>query len=75
MIDHQIDDEMIFRDKVTDEALEAAALVALRGLPTLPHTYCFACPSDPLQDRAIARSDRAKLIEGHTIRDEVGGCG
>jgi hypothetical protein len=33
-------------------------------------TYCFACPSDPLRDRAIARSDRAKLIEGHAIRDE-----
>jgi len=46
MIDHHIDDE------VSDEALEAAALVALRGLPTLPHTYCFACPSDPVRDRA-----------------------
>jgi hypothetical protein len=32
--------------------LEAVALVALGGLPTLPHTYCFACPSDPLRDRA-----------------------
>ena len=46
-IDHQIDEEMILREEVSDEALEAAALVALGGLPTLPHTYCFACPSDP----------------------------
>jgi len=69
--DHQIDEEMILIDEVSDEALEAAAFVALGGLPTLMYrTYCFACPSDPLRDRAIARSDRAKLIEGHAIRDE-----
>jgi hypothetical protein len=49
MIDHQTDEEMILRDEVSDEALEAAAFVALEGLPTLPHTYCFACPSDPLE--------------------------
>ena len=48
MIDHQIDEEMILRDEVSDEALEAIALVALGGFPTLPHTYCFACPAtDP----------------------------
>ena len=71
MIDHQIDEEMILRQEVSDEALEAAALVALGGLPTLMYrTYCFACPSDPLRDRAIVRGDRAKLIEGHAIRDE-----
>jgi len=69
MIDHQIDEEMILIDEVSDEAVEAAAFVALGGLPTLMYrTYCFACPSDPLRDRAIARSDRAKLIEGHAIR-------
>jgi hypothetical protein len=45
MID-QIDEEMILRDEVSDEAVEAAGLVALGGLPTLPNTYCFACPSD-----------------------------
>jgi hypothetical protein len=71
MIDHQIDEEMILRHEVSDEALEAAALVALGGLPTLMYrTYCFARPSDPLRDRAIVRGDRAKLIEGHAIRDE-----
>ena len=70
MIDHHIDEEMILRDEVSDDAMEAAAFVALEGLPTLPHTYCFACPSDPLQDRAIARSERARLIEGHAIQDE-----
>jgi hypothetical protein len=48
MIDHQIDEQLILIDEVSDEAVEAAALVALGGLPTLPHTYCFACPSDPL---------------------------
>jgi hypothetical protein len=45
MIDHQIEQEMILRDEVSDEALEAA-FVAVGGFPTLPHTYCFACPSD-----------------------------
>jgi hypothetical protein len=44
--DHQIDEEMILVDEVSDEAVEAAGSVALRGLPTLPHTYCFACPAD-----------------------------
>jgi hypothetical protein len=43
--DHQIDEEMILIDEVSDEAVEAAGSVALGGLPTLPHTYCFACPS------------------------------
>ena len=46
MIDHQINEEMIFRDKVSDEAVEAAAFVALGGLPTLMYaTYSFACPA------------------------------
>jgi hypothetical protein len=48
-IDHQIDEEMILRDDVSDEAVEAAAFVALGGFPTLMNaTYCFACPADPL---------------------------
>jgi hypothetical protein len=63
-IDHQIDEEMILRDEVSDEALEAAALVELGGFPTLPHTYCFACPSDPLRDRA-------KLIEARAVPTEL----
>jgi len=58
MIDHQIDEEMILREEVSDEALEAAALVALGGLPTLPHTYCFACPSDPLRSYSAATRAR-----------------
>ena len=45
MIDHQIDEEMILREEVSDEALETTALVALGALPTLPNTYCYACPS------------------------------
>jgi len=51
MIDHQINEEMILRDEISDEALEAAGLVALGALPTLPNTYCFACPSGPLRQR------------------------
>ena len=71
MIDHQIDEEMILRHEVSDEALEAAALVALGGLPTLMYrTYCFACPSDPLQDTPSPAANAQKLIEGHAIRDE-----
>ena len=46
MID-QIDEEMIVHDEVSDEALEAAAFVTFGGFPTLPNTYCFACPSIP----------------------------
>jgi hypothetical protein len=46
MIDYQVEEEMILRDQVSDEALEAAACAALGGFPTLPNTYCFACPSD-----------------------------
>ena len=46
MID-QIDEDW---DEVSDEELETAGLVALGGIiPTLPNTYCFACPSDPLR--------------------------
>ena len=51
MIDRQIDEE-ILRDEVSDEAVEAAAGLALGGFPTLPHTYCFACPSGPLRSYA-----------------------
>jgi len=37
--------QAILRDEVSDEAVEAAASVALGGFPALPHTYCFACPA------------------------------
>ena len=59
MIDHQIDEEMILIDDVSDEALEAAAFVALGGLPTIMYrTYCFACPSDPLRSYSAAMRPR-----------------
>ena len=46
----QIDEERILIEEVSDEALEAAALVALGGLPTIMYrTYCFTCPSDPME--------------------------
>ena len=35
MTDHQIDEEMILRDEVSDEAVEAAAFVALGGAPLI----------------------------------------
>jgi len=59
MIDHQIDEEMILLgDEVSDEVVEAAALVTVGGLPTLPHTYCFACPSDPLRSYSAPMKPR-----------------
>ena len=46
MIDYQTDEELIFKDEVTDEAVEAAAFATLGGFPTLIYgTYCFACPA------------------------------
>jgi hypothetical protein len=66
MIDHQIDEEMILRDEVSDEALEAAAFVAIGGLPTLMYrTYCFSCPSDPLRNRAKLIEAKAVEVEDH----------
>ena len=35
MMDHQIDEEMIHRDEVSDEAVEAAAFAAHGAFPTL----------------------------------------
>jgi hypothetical protein len=44
---NQTDEEIVFRDELSDEALEAASF-ARGGLPTLAYgTYCFACPSRP----------------------------
>jgi hypothetical protein len=56
MIDHQIGEEMILIDEVSDEAVEAAAFIALEGLPTPKyHTYCFTCPSsDPPRNYSAA---------------------
>jgi len=42
----QADEGHLPRDEVSDQALEAAS-VTWRGFPTLPNTYCFACPSRP----------------------------
>jgi hypothetical protein len=61
MIDHQIDEEMILIDEVSDEAVEAAGLVALEGLPTLPNTYCFACPSGPLRSYSGSGTDLCSM--------------
>ena len=62
--DHQIDEEMILIDEVADEALEAAAFVALGGLPTIMYrtycSYCFTCPSDPL--RKLLSRDEVALV-------------
>jgi hypothetical protein len=47
-VEQQLDEDLaqvILRDEVSDEAVEATASVALGGSPTLPHTYCFACPA------------------------------
>jgi hypothetical protein len=58
-VENNLDEDLaqaILRDEVSDEAVEAAAFVALGGLPTLPNTYCFACPSDKpsgLQNRDL----------------------
>jgi hypothetical protein len=55
MIDHQINEEMIFRDKISDEAVEAAAFVAPGGLPIpIYATYSFACPAK-LQTQSVAK--------------------
>jgi len=46
--------KMIFIDDVSDEAVEAAAFGAIGGFPTLPHTYCFACPAiDPVRSLSV----------------------
>ena len=60
------DEEIILRDEVSDEAIEAASVAPL-GLPTLMHnTYCFACPS--LQSAAkLLTKDEARRIASLTI--------
>jgi hypothetical protein len=70
MNDHQIDEEMILIDEVSDEAVEAAGSVALGALPTLPHTYCFACPAD--KPSAIENKDlrfQALLDQDQIVED------
>ena len=42
----QADEGDLLRDEVSDQALEAASMT-WGGFPTLPNTYCFACPSRP----------------------------
>jgi len=75
MIDHQVDEEMILRHDVSDEALEAVALVTVGELPTLPNTYCFACPSGAPRHRhqpisAISSSPKAIHSAVHNIRSD-----
>jgi hypothetical protein len=57
----QTDEEMIFGDEVSDEAVEAA-FVAPRGLPTLMHnTYCFACPSLQSVAKLLSKSEALRI--------------
>jgi len=71
-------DEEVLRNEVSDEALEAAALAVIGRFPTLPNTYCFACPSilalfsfDPAEDLASAdnQKDKTSNSTGHLLRD------
>ena len=56
--DHQIDEEMILIDEVSDEALEAAAFVALGGLPTLMYcTYCSVVRAIRCKPQSIESSN------------------
>ncbi len=61
-VEQQLDEDLaqaILRDEVSDEALEAAALFDLGGLPTLMYaTYCFACPADPQRSYSAATRSR-----------------
>jgi hypothetical protein len=61
-------EEMILRDEVPDEALEAAAFPTLGGFPTLPNTYCFACPSIHCE---ATQSRRASLLLGFSAPGEA----
>jgi hypothetical protein len=58
----QSDEEIILRDEVSDEVLEAAS-VARGGLSTLLYgTYCFACPSRPtIRSQVAAKTRREGL--------------
>jgi hypothetical protein len=57
-------DEGIFRDEVSDEAVEAAS-VAPVGLPTLMHnTYCFACPVDNPQQGSSDKNEARRIAVG-----------
>jgi hypothetical protein len=59
MVDRHIDEEIILIDKVSDEAVEAAGLAALGGLPTIMYrTYCFTCPVDD-PPRRYSAAERA----------------
>ena len=54
-------DEWIFRDEVSDEAVEAAS-VAPVGLPTLMHnTYCYACPVNNPQQLLLSKDGARRM--------------
>ncbi len=59
----QADGDIILRDEVSDEAIEAAS-GATGGYPTLAYgTYCFTCPSAKLLTEREARRVAANIAE------------
>ena len=59
MIDHQIDEEMILIDEVSDEAVEAAAFIALGGLGSiLSHIFRSSRPLRIAQYDSQCRAGR-----------------
>jgi len=74
MIDHQINEEMIFRDEVSDEAVEAAAFVTLGGLPTLIilliASLVLRCAA-----KRVVRIENRSVIRGFVDFVDQVGCG
>ena len=65
---NQTDEEVVLRDEVSDEAVEAA-FVARRGLPTLMHnTYCFVCPSLQSAAKLFTRGEARRRISANITK-------